>query len=134
MEINKTAAEIYAINKEHGFWDKHRNFGEMLMLCTSELSECLEADRKGKSANLDLFMTWQRNQIDRPLENMKPDEIEQLKKDFQEYIKDTWQDEIADAIIRLLDMGHGLGMDLETHIKLKMKYNSLRPKMHGKKY
>lgn len=42
--------------------------------------------------------------------------------------------ELADAIIRILDMGEGLGLDLEGAIREKINYNSTRPHKHGKKY
>jgi NTP pyrophosphatase (non-canonical NTP hydrolase) len=53
---------------------------------------------------------------------------------FSKLVKDTFEDEIADAVIRLFDMSAGLGIDLESHIMAKLRYNANRPKMHGKKY
>ncbi len=54
---------------------------------------------------------------------------------FKNSIKDTFEDEIADTVIRCFDMAAHLGFDLEKHIELKMRYNTLRPQMHGgKKY
>ena len=47
---------------------------------------------------------------------------------------EAFEFEIADAMIRLMDISVGLGIDLEWHIKAKMKYNAMRPHMHGKKY
>ena len=52
----------------------------------------------------------------------------------KENIKDTVQDEIADAIIRLLDFSHKFGIDLDFHIKAKLEYNASRPYKHGKTY
>lgn len=49
-------------------------------------------------------------------------------------IKDTFEDEIADAVIRLFDLAKGLGIDLEWHIQQKMEFNKTRERMHGKKY
>lgn len=49
--LNDYAKEVHAANK-HWWTDletgqpKHRNMGEMLMLCVSELAEALEGDRK----------------------------------------------------------------------------------------
>lgn len=65
---------------------------------------------------------------------LTPDDIK-FEKIFKIYIKDTFEDEIADAVIRCLDMSAHLGFDLEAHILAKMRYNTLRPIMHGgKKY
>jgi len=41
---------------------------------------------------------------------------------------------LADIMIRVMDLAAFKGIDLEKHIDLKMKYNSLRPHKHGKKY
>lgn len=48
--------------------------------------------------------------------------------------KDTFEDEIADSIIRLLDICGYLDIDIEKQIKWKMKYNSKRKKLHGKEF
>ena len=53
---------------------------------------------------------------------------------FRSTIKDTFEDEIADAVIRLLDLSAGLNIDIEKHIEAKLKYNVSRPKLHGKAY
>ena len=112
--LNELAQEIYQNNKGKGFWDKERNVGEMLMLVTSELGEAMEAHRKGRFANLEAY--------------------EEFSEDFEDAIKDTFEDEIADSVIRLLDMCGGLGIDIDTHIRLKLEYNKTRERLHGKKY
>jgi len=48
--------------------------------------------------------------------------------------KDTFEDEIADAVIRIFDMCGGLGIDLEKQMKWKTEFNKTRKKKHGKKY
>ena len=58
----------------------------------------------------------------------------EFESNFKAHIKDSMQDEICDAVIRLLDLCAGLGIDLETHINLKVKYNITRPRLHGKAY
>jgi NTP pyrophosphatase (non-canonical NTP hydrolase) len=112
--LNQSALIIFQNNKAKGFWDNERNVGELLMLVTSELGEALEAHRKGR------FADWS---------NVKDDGY-----GFASLIKDTFEDEIADAVIRLLDLSAGLGIDLERHINAKVRYNASRPKLHGKLY
>ena len=114
--LNESAKEIHAINKAKGFWDKEKNIGELLMLVTSELGEALEADRKNKHADLENF----------ELNVGKTEELRNnlgkiVSKDnyavhFKTFVKDTFEDEIADAVIRLLDLSAGLGIDIEKHI------------------
>lgn len=114
--LNESAQLIYQNNKEKGFWDKERNVGEMLMLVVSELGEAMEAHRKGRFATDEDWLLYGETG------------------DFAYCIKDTFQDEIADAIIRLLDMSAGLGIDLEDHINHKVAYNTTRARFHGKSY
>jgi NTP pyrophosphatase (non-canonical NTP hydrolase) len=114
--LNKSAQTIYENNKSKGFWDNERNVGELLMLVTSELGEAMEAHRKG---------------------NFTPGLFKgssHTPAAFEANIKDTFEDEIADAVIRLLDLAAGLKIDLEWHIRSKVEYNLSRPKLHGKKY
>lgn len=125
-KINELAKEIHRINKEKGFWDNERNVGEMLMLVVSELSEALEADRENRYANNVTTV--------RVYDDFKVENPENFAVQFKLAIKDSFEDEIADTIIRLLDISIGLGIDIESHIKMKMAYNKTRDKMHGKKY
>ena len=119
--LNKLRDEIheYAINK--GFWDNQRETGTLLMLCVSELAEAMEADRNGLYADLEL------------IEKDKEDFID-FKWSFENSIKDTFEDELADTIIRILDICGARGIDIDKHIELKMKYNATRERLHGKKY
>ncbi len=48
--------------------------------------------------------------------------------------KDTFEDEIADALIRIFDMCGGLDIDVERQLKWKMGFNRTREKLHGKSY
>lgn len=133
--LNKLRDEIhgYAISK--GFWDKERETGTLLMLCVSELAEAMEADRKGRENMLKVFdrdMGFAR--ID--YEDFDPDNSNYawIINRFETTIKDTFEDELADTIIRILDLCGAKGIDIEKHIELKMKYNASRERMHGKKY
>lgn len=123
--LNKSAQIIFQNNKEKGFWDNERNVGELLMLVTSELGEAMEAHRKGRFADFNLYekeIEANKQHADVPIFA------------FKNYVKDTFEDEIADAVIRLLDLSAGLGIDLEKHINAKVRYNESRPKLHGKLY
>ena len=123
--LNKSAEIIFQNNKAKGFWDNERNVGELLMLVTSELGEAMEAHRKGKFANLERLEFELSPNSELPYER-------HLSAKFEMHVKDTFEDEIADAVIRLLDLSAGLGIDLEKHINAKVRYNESRPKLHGK--
>lgn len=122
--LNELSQKIYQANKEKGFWDEKRNVGEMLMLVTTELAEAMEAHRKGKFCQLNTFNDTYFDKLT---------DVE-FKVAFESNIKDTFEDEMADSLIRILDMCGGLEIDIEKHVELKLRYNSLRPKLHGKLY
>lgn len=84
-----------------GFWDEPHSFGHYLMLAISELSEAVEADRIGKWAKLD------HDTID-TLQRIEGAIYDQ---EFLRLVKDRVEDEIADAVIRLLDL---LGWMIES--------------------
>ena len=95
QETLKSLAKIChqrAVNK--GFWDEVHSVPHYLMLVFSEICEAVEADRIGKWAKL------------------TPEQIEELRgldgaayaQAFLRLVKDTVEDEIADAVIRLLDL------------------------------
>lgn len=48
----------------------------------------------------------------------------------------TWADNsiIRRAVLLIKTYASAIGIDLMTHIELKLKYNELRPALHGKKY
>lgn len=135
--INRSAGVIFEKNKAKGFWDKERNVGELLMLVVSELGEAIEAHRKGKFADVKNF----EDVLDKSrIINNDPTYTGLVTPEsayaahFKRYMKDTFEDEIADAIIRLLDLSAGLSIDLEKHINAKVRYNETREKLHGKQY
>ena len=126
--------KAHAVAKEKGFWETERNVSEMLMLIVSELAEAQEALRKNHYA--DPFAVAD---LSKDLELDRTDEEFMLKalawKDkFQLAVKSSFEDEVADVAIRLFDLCGGLGIDLEKHIELKMKYNSMRGYKHGKAF
>jgi NTP pyrophosphatase (non-canonical NTP hydrolase) len=53
---------------------------------------------------------------------------------FCENVKDSVEDELADAIIRLLDLSAYMGIDIDAHIQAKLAYNATRGTRHGKAY
>ncbi len=124
--INKLAKEIHENSKKKGFFDEPKNIGEMLCLIHSEVSEALEADRKCKYANMEAFESL--------MFFVSYRDYERFKIAFKNDIASSFEDELADIMIRVMDLAAFKGIDLEKHIELKMKYNSLQEHKHGKKY
>ena len=114
--LNTLSSQIHDNAVKHGFYDKPKEIGTLLMLVVSELGEAINADRAGRHCSIRLL----------------PDNIH--KQQFEDAVKDTFEDEIADAIIRLLDLCGYLSIDIDKHIAEKMRYNANREKLHGKQY
>lgn len=77
-----------------GFWDEPHSVGHYLMLVISELAEAVEADRIGKWARLDHDTIDTLQRIEGAI----------YVQEFLRLVKDTVEDELADAVIRLLDL------------------------------
>jgi NTP pyrophosphatase (non-canonical NTP hydrolase) len=67
-------------------------------------------------------------------EKVKNERKQLISEHFEALIKDTVEDELADVIIRALDLCGHLGIDIEKHVELKMQYNKSREYKHGKNY
>lgn len=116
------AESIHLGNKERGFYDEKHEIGTYIALVHSELSEALEADRKGRHADMKAFT-----------EGLAKEGAD-FKEVFKANVKDTFEDEIADTFIRLFDICGYLNLDIESHIKAKLEYNATRGYKHGKNY
>jgi hypothetical protein len=103
--LDQVAAQITSAMVANGFWSGEQdNFGSKTALVHSELSEMLEANRKGIEA-------------DDKLPDFTGEEAE-----------------AADTVIRLLDMAGRYNWRLSEAITAKMLFNLERPFKHGKKY
>lgn len=122
--LNELRDEIYANAKAHGFYDEpdDKNIMQKLMLTVTELGEAAESLRCDKFAQMKNFL-YNRTK------SMSPHD-ERLQ--FEIYIKDSFEDEIADTIIRLLDLCGYMEINIDTFIRLKMDYNKDRDYRHGK--
>jgi NTP pyrophosphatase (non-canonical NTP hydrolase) len=120
--MNELAKQIHENNKAKGFYEGKKNIGEMLALIHSEVSEALDADREDKHCLVDI----------KDMVHIVDDSFFELV--FKDEVKDTFEDEIADTMIRCLDMSAYLGIDIESHITAKVRFNKMRPNKHGKIY
>ena len=102
--LNDLAREVHQNAVEHGWWENPPEFGTIIALIHSELSEALEEYRNGKPIVYEI--------------DGKPEGI---------------ASEFADVIIRVLDYCGHAGIDIEEAIRVKMEYNKTRPYKHGGK-
>lgn len=112
-DLNFLALQIRKNCERHQFtMPDTSNISEKLMLVSDELSEAHEEVRSGRT---EIYWTTGGQIGEQP----KPD---------------GFPIEIADAIIRLLDICAGFGIDIAEMIRLKMLYNESRPVKHGRRF
>lgn len=109
MNYNEYIKIAYDTACKHGFHDKELPLDHWLMLVITEVSEMVEADRKGKRAQSAMFKR----------ECSTPQPNENKKKHwlfcFDTFVKDSFEDEMADACIRLFDLSGLLGFEYKYH-------------------
>ena len=92
VNFNELARKAFESAKLKGFHDEKHTDGHYLMLVMCELAEAVEADRCGKRAD--------RKEYERLVGACEEKLHPHL---FEMYIKDSLEDELSDAVIRLLD-------------------------------
>jgi NTP pyrophosphatase (non-canonical NTP hydrolase) len=108
QSLKQWQEEIYGWAKSKGWWDNpNREVGTVLALIHSEISEALEEWRDG-----------------RPLTEIYTDEKGKPC---------GFPIELADTVIRIVDLCEAKGIDLEAAMRVKQAYNETRPNRHGGK-
>lgn len=135
--INELSFKIHDANRAKGFYASDRNIGELLALIHSEVSEALEAHRSSNFYSAKAGSPERYWYIDGMADkdygiSFNDDKV--FKQQFEKLVKNTFEDELADIMIRVMDLAAYTGVNLESHIKAKMRYNKLRPHKHGKQY
>ena len=132
MNINELAKEVHENAVAHGWWEKPPTLPEALCLIHAELSEALEEYREGNPliygtcalAAEDCKFSGVCDRVGRPGEDegidgpCKPEGIAV---------------ELADVILRTLDLVAALGVDVDAVVMAKHKYNLGREYKHGGK-
>ena len=95
---------VHANAVEHGWWEEPREDGTLIALIMSEAAEALEALRKG-------------NGPDEYCPQFSGAEVE-----------------LADVIIRIMDMAEAKGWNVAGAIVAKHEFNKTRPYKHGKEF
>lgn len=114
MTFEEMQQKAYDINEAHGFHENY-NVSEKLLLAVGEISEAVEELRDNQPTTRVYY------------------------KDFDGtaeigYKPEGFPIELADTIIRLMDIAAKEGIDLAAAIRLKLAYNETRPFKHGRKF
>jgi NTP pyrophosphatase (non-canonical NTP hydrolase) len=123
IEINKLAKQNHKLALEKGFWEDEtikvschiydhtieiESTEKKLLMVHGEISEAMEELRKDGDCKKIYFS-----------KGRKPE---------------GFGIELADAMLRIMDLAERRGINLEKCIRLKLKYNKTRPNKHGKRY
>ena len=100
MNLNELRDEAYSIAKANGWHEQEHSDEHFIMLIITEIAEAVQADRKDKHADIAKFKEWQGNSL--PLS--EETRIRRFKEDFEAYIKNSVENELADVVIRCLDL------------------------------
>lgn len=133
--LNELAGDLHKVSSEHGFWEgkevtvngagigvwTERELPEALMLIVSEAAEALEEYRDGHAP----AKTYYRYP-NREVRTVARDEEGNWGK------PEGVPSEIADIIIRALDVCGRYGIDIERAMKEKIEYNRSRAHKHGR--
>ncbi len=124
-ELRKLQKAVHELAQEKGWYDGAPDIataeqqawvnwlGARLALVHSEVSEALECVRRGQMAR-----TYKHSPVDGLGDANKPEGL---------------PTELADVVIRVLDLCESLGIDLELEIVCKHAFNRTRESRHGGK-
>ena len=124
--MKNLAKEINNINRGKGFWNSMEN--TLKVLDTIEGSNFLR--KQTKDAYITQKLALVHTEISEAVESTRLKGYEE--NNYGLFTKDSFIDELADTIIRILDICGELDLDIESQIRWKLSKNKDRPFMHNK--
>ena len=90
MNLNELRDEAYSIAKANGWHEEEHSDSHWLMLIITEIAEAVQADRENLHADVEAFKKYEM--------------VLDFKENFERQIKNSVEDELADVVIRCLDL------------------------------
>ena len=109
LRLAEYQRQVHETAVAHGWWDEPRPVLEAIALIHAEISEAVEEYRNDNS------------------------DLTAVHRDPATGKVDGFGVELADAVIRILDLCEHLGIDMEALLVEKAAYNETRPYRHGGK-
>lgn len=111
LDLNQLKDKAYKCACNHGFHDTEYSDKHWLMLTICEIGEAVEADRKNRHTDSNIFNH----------QGFEPGSGASVFMEiFEKSVKDTVEDELADVIIRLLDFAGMKNISLNKGVLLPL--------------
>lgn len=121
LNWNQLRDRTHETSVKHGFYDDKPSNIHFLCLIVSELMEAVEADRIGKRAILPPGGEY--SDLDFQSDNAY------FKANFELYIKNSLEDELADVVIRCLDLAGANHVDIHIETPLQIEGKTFTEKV-----
>ena len=115
--MKELAKRIHQNAKNKGFWTDSISPAVRLMLIVGEVGEALEAHRNGRKADMEKY-NWVTQD-----EDFNPEA-------FRNTVKDSFEDELADVVIRILDVAEGDNVNIYRETVLREFYDFEQTEKH----
>ena len=112
--LQDLVTEAFAKAVANGF-SEHPDKKTAMVLVIGELSELVDADRKGRTAyrNLDVLARVEKESVIQVQERIMSWKDKRFKPFFEDNIKDTLEDELADTVLRICNYLGSLDYKME---------------------
>lgn len=100
MNLNNLRDEAYSIAKANGWHEQEHSDEHFLMLIVTEIAEAVQADRTGRHSDIENFKEF-----------TEAHDSTAFTYAFNDFIKGSVEDELADVVIRCLDLAALRGIE-----------------------